>query len=295
MRAPRSGDPLGRDPRHRGDPECTGVDDVTSNEDNIAGVPVSGLSLGGGDDPEDVRETPVQRARGQVSDTFRNPETSDLTALVTQLRQAQSALLAAEERTVIAEEKLKKAEEAGRVDALTQLENLAGIKHAFDQQLSDHMRLEERHNIAIPVSAVIVDLDFFKAINDNHGHVIGDEVLINTAALLAGSVTRKADVVARIGGDELMLLLPGTNADGAQTIAKKVQDAIIQYGSSEQGYGIGASVGTATCDSSRDSALSFETLKDMADKEMYKDKENKAARLGLSAKEAQMRSRSDIS
>jgi len=277
------------DRRQRGDPADDLHADGSFGDNDSAGDRIGSssgdLSIGGGDDPESAKTTHiVPETRGRLTDTLRPVEASDLEAINYLLLKEQKARKAAELRADTAEQQLSDAIESSRVDELTKLENTAGIQHAFEQQLSDHQRLEKEHGISIPVSAIFVDLDFFKFINDTHGHSIGDEVLINTAALLAGSVTRKADVAARMGGDELMLLLPGTDAAGAAAIAKKVQDAIIAYGL-ENGYKVGASVGAATFSCSNDPDLNFGALKEQADKAMYVDKAGKATRLKLSPEE----------
>lgn len=75
------------------------------------------------------------------------------------------------------------------------------------------------------VCLILMDLDHFKAVNDTHGHVTGDRVLIQTAELLR-SLLRSGDLVARFGGEEFAILVPGGDLSGAISIAKKIRRAI---------------------------------------------------------------------
>jgi diguanylate cyclase (GGDEF)-like protein len=76
-----------------------------------------------------------------------------------------------------------------------------------------------------PVGLMIVDVDFFKAVNDTHGHAAGDEVLVEVARRLQG-LLREHDAVIRWGGEEFVLLLPGTPADALPAVAERVLAAI---------------------------------------------------------------------
>ncbi|WP_217914048.1 bifunctional diguanylate cyclase/phosphohydrolase [Miltoncostaea marina] len=77
-----------------------------------------------------------------------------------------------------------------------------------------------------PLSAVMLDLDHFKRINDTHGHAAGDAVLVETARRLT-ACSRADDLVARIGGEEFLMLLPGTDGAAALAIAERVRAAVV--------------------------------------------------------------------
>lgn len=92
-------------------------------------------------------------------------------------------------------------------------------------------RLEEEiaraHRYEQPLTLVLIDLDGFKAVNDTLGHVVGDEVLREVAALMQSNI-RRIDVLARFGGDEFSLLLPNTNIAGAKIVCERLR-AFVQH------------------------------------------------------------------
>jgi diguanylate cyclase (GGDEF)-like protein len=81
----------------------------------------------------------------------------------------------------------------------------------------------ERHDR--PLSLVLLDVDHFKAINDRHGHSVGDTVLVECARRLTAQV-RATDLVARVGGEEFALLLPETETSAAVTLAERAREAV---------------------------------------------------------------------
>lgn len=113
-------------------------------------------------------------------------------------------------------------EEARRqslTDGLTSLWNRRQFELRAAQELERATRFGERFAV------VLLDLDAFKAINDTHGHLVGDAVLVEVAQRLETS-TREVDTVARFGGEEFVLLLPQTDVVGALQAAEKVRAAV---------------------------------------------------------------------
>ncbi len=107
------------------------------------------------------------------------------------------------------------------------------------------LRREQR-----PLSVIMLDVDHFKAYNDNYGHQTGDKCLIAVADTIRAQLHRPADLVARYGGEEFMLILPDTGQEGAEQVAEKVRDAIekraIPHAYSSTGHVVTISAGIAT-------------------------------------------------
>lgn len=104
-------------------------------------------------------------------------------------------------------------------DMLTGLVN----RSQFDTMLKSE--LSRQHRYARPLSLIMLDIDYFKDINDCHGHDVGDQVLVKLASLLESNL-RKADCCARWGGEEFMLLAPETSLDQAAQLADKIRRAM---------------------------------------------------------------------
>lgn len=104
-------------------------------------------------------------------------------------------------------------------DQLTGLPNRSLLNERFSYALSLAQRSGE------PLAVMFLDLDHFKNINDTLGHSIGDQFLIEVARRLK-AILRNEDTVSRLGGDEFILVFPGTDADGAATVAGKLIDTV---------------------------------------------------------------------
>jgi diguanylate cyclase (GGDEF)-like protein/PAS domain S-box-containing protein len=126
-------------------------------------------------------------------------------------------------------------------DTLTRLFNRA----EFERRLADLCQDRRRE----PASALFVDLDNFKAVNDEAGHAAGDAMLVAAAQALEQQV-RHADTVARLGGDEFAVLLTGCDRDGAARVAEKMRAAVhaLQLSWAGKGLGVGASIGVVEID-----------------------------------------------
>jgi len=149
-------------------------------------------------------------------------------------------------------------------DALTGLPNRALIMDRTEQMLA-HARAN-----GTEASAMFIDLDGFKGVNDAHGHRIGDDVLAQVGQRITG-VLRPGDVVGRLGGDEFAVLCPHLATDhDAFAIAERIVVALEQPFEAESvQVAIGASVGIATTEPGR---LDAEQLIDAADRALYRAK-----------------------
>ncbi len=122
-------------------------------------------------------------------------------------------------------------------DPLTNLAN----RRAFDQRLEDETERAHRHTRSL--SVVLVDVDHFKTINDRFGHATGDKVLVNLAQNL-NTVMRTGDLLARIGGDEMAMILPDCRPEKAALVARRML-ASVGGKSMAQRHGVTLSAGVA--------------------------------------------------
>jgi diguanylate cyclase (GGDEF)-like protein len=104
-------------------------------------------------------------------------------------------------------------------DELTGLANVRAFLDTLDREL------ERSRRFGTPLGLVMVDLDDFKRVNDTYGHQQGDAVLAQVAGVLRES-SRELDTAARYGGEELAMILPQTDASGAELLAERVREAI---------------------------------------------------------------------
>lgn len=109
--------------------------------------------------------------------------------------------------------------EASLRDALTGLFNRRGFLDLSEQQVARARRAGS------PLACILLDIDFFKKINDTHGHSTGDDVLRQFASLLKGSC-RPGDLIGRIGGEEFCVLLPDTDELGASVLCRRIHAAL---------------------------------------------------------------------
>ncbi|MBI5103461.1 MAG: diguanylate cyclase [Solirubrobacterales bacterium] len=120
---------------------------------------------------------------------------------------------------------ISNADARARLEAQATTDPLTGLLNhrAFHERLREEVALARRHGRALSVA--VFDLDRFKEINDALGHVVGDTVLAETARRIVGAA-REGEVAARIGGDELAVVLPGTDAVAAHQAAERLRAAV---------------------------------------------------------------------
>jgi diguanylate cyclase (GGDEF)-like protein len=111
-------------------------------------------------------------------------------------------------------------EKLSTTDPLTQLKNRMYFDKEFTKEWQRCSRLQ------CPLSLIMIDLDYFKSINDNYGHVFGDECLRVVASTISGIVARPTDCIARYGGEEFVVLLPNTNTEATKMLALRMVDAV---------------------------------------------------------------------
>lgn len=158
------------------------------------------------------------------------------------------------------------------VDALTGLPNRQRFNNQFDAEFRRSLRN------GIPLSLLIMDVDYFKLYNDHYGHVAGDLCLNGIGACLKSAATRPGDLVARFGGEEFVGLLPETQLNGALHVANvildNVRDAKIEHVASPIGSHVSASIGVTCWIPGRSSITEVdqESLLREADRLLYRAK-----------------------
>ena len=130
------------------------------------------------------------------------------------------------------------------IDGLTGIHN----RRYFDERLAAEWRRALR--AALPLSVVMMDVDFFKRYNDRHGHQAGDDCLRRVAGALKSGLSRAGDMVARYGGEEFVCLLPDTDLTGAMHVAAALGQAVdaqrIEHGDSDTAPFVSLSLGVCT-------------------------------------------------
>ena len=150
-------------------------------------------------------------------------------------------------------------------DTLTGLPNRRALLQRVDEALAHAERSRE------PVSLALIDIDYFKVINDTHGHPAGDVVLRHFAGQLRDQV-RRNDMVARLGGEEFGLLMPDTDERGARELCERIRRRIAETPLPLPGadQALTVSIGMATAGPGE--AASFNTLYVLADQALYESK-----------------------
>lgn len=133
-----------------------------------------------------------------------------------------TTMLAADIRTA-----LRRIRQLSEIDALTGIYNARAFGTQYQQAFSQAQRYER------PLGIVMIDSDNLKAINDNFGHEAGNQLLRATVACIQATI-RSADIVARVGGDEFIVLLPETTGDGAaelgERIRRRIEETVLDMG-----------------------------------------------------------------
>jgi diguanylate cyclase (GGDEF)-like protein len=150
---------------------------------------------------------------------------------------------------------------------LAQVDSLTGLfnrRHFYELARRE---FERARRYQLPLTAIMVDVDNFKLVNDRYGHSVGDMVL-HSVAQSCLTYLRSADLVARYGGEEFVVLVPNTDLDGCRTTAERMRACVANrpHSVGEDHLSITISLGIAEMDPG---CLSIDTLLDQADKALY--------------------------
>ncbi|WP_276487076.1 sensor domain-containing diguanylate cyclase [Ectopseudomonas mendocina] len=188
-----------------------------------------------------------------------------------------------ERQLLIAREELLDAN--ARLEILASQDALTGLanRRCFDQALEVEIR--RAHRRGSHLALMLLDIDLFKRYNDHYGHLAGDECLRNVANVLKQCMRRPGDLAARYGGEELVVILPNTTAEGAEAVALGFMESLAQCNLPHQGspfHRITVSVGVASLiPGPQDSASLAVSLIEAADQALYRAKANGRNRLEI--------------
>jgi len=170
-------------------------------------------------------------------------------------------------------EALRELELISILDPLTQIYN----RRFFNDQMRKEYKSAVRDQA--PLSVLLLDIDHFKLFNDNYGHQEGDRCLKEVSQILKTTLSRPLDVVSRYGGEEFVVVLPGTPHSGAQIIAGRLIEAVmlknIEHAHSTTSKVVTISCGVATSIPQRGKSIA-EGIKDIvekADRNLYRAKQ----------------------
>lgn len=159
----------------------------------------------------------------------------------------------------------------GRLIELIGTDPLTGVmnRRALETRLQREWRYARRRDSSLAI--LVADIDFFKNINDTHGHAAGDTVLQDLGEIMR-STARETDGIARLGGDEFVVLLPDTGWQGAMTFAERLRQAVEShsFGLGDGNLELTISIGVAIAQGTDD--ISMEVLLEQADRSLYKAK-----------------------
>ena len=161
-------------------------------------------------------------------------------------------------------------DEAARLEDLANLDGLTGLANRRQLNVIAHRDFERARREMTPMAVILLDIDRFKRVNDDFGHDIGDRAICHVANICRDS-KRSTDFVARIGGEEYVILLPDTTSEGAQVISERIRrrveaNPLIVNGSQ---LGLTVSAGVAELDAT---CSDFASLMKRADRLLYQAK-----------------------
>ncbi|MBB3764496.1 diguanylate cyclase domain-containing protein [Sphingomicrobium lutaoense] len=184
-------------------------------------------------------------------------------------------------RTLDLEEMYEKLRDShGELNDLAYQDALTGIanRRAFDRAMDRALREEDSS-----LSLLLIDVDYFKLFNDHYGHSAGDTCLREVAETLSTHLSRSTDMVARFGGEEFAVLLPGASLSAATRVARLLRAAIesraIPHDANPNSPVVTASIGIATAQPGQDASALIEA----ADRQLYRAKEEGRNRISSQA------------
>ncbi len=179
-----------------------------------------------------------------------------------------------EERTLELEIALRELSERNReLEKLSAIDPLTGLmnRRYFDKQIIAESRRSKRE--LSPLGLAMLDIDYFKKINDTYGHLCGDHCLQFFSNILKETVKRPSDIICRYGGEEFVLILPNTDQDGLEKLLEKVRKNVENKNVLFEGQEISMTVSIGGCSRVVSSEDETSLIIGFADKLLYSAKE----------------------
>ena len=152
------------------------------------------------------------------------------------------------------------------IDAGTQTFNKKHLLESLDTEFNSSRRYDT------PLTLIYFDLDYFKKVNDTHGHNAGDYILLEVAKIVKKTI-RKEDIFCRFGGEEFIVLMPNTDARTAYESAERIRSAVEAFDFDFQGTGIKQTISLGISQLNP-SMRTPKDLLDDADRKLYQSKQN---------------------
>jgi diguanylate cyclase (GGDEF)-like protein len=150
-------------------------------------------------------------------------------------------------------------------DRLTDIPN-----RRYYEEMADTINAQPE--ASLPLSLCVFDIDHFKNLNDQLGHLQGDRCLRMVAQCLQAELRSNNDILARYGGEEFLLLLPNTNAAEAQLVAERIRQAVLEMNHPNPGTNAGVVTISAGISTIERSGIRIETVFKEADAALYRAK-----------------------
>jgi diguanylate cyclase (GGDEF)-like protein len=168
-----------------------------------------------------------------------------------------------------------------RLHELSELDALTGLKNRMflSERLPEMWRQAQRWHT--PIAVLMIDADHFKKVNDEHGHLAGDEGLRQIASVIKRVVQRPGDHAVRFGGEEFLVVLPQTHTVGAAHIAESIRLGVQSMGFQFEGKPVPLTVSIGVASVVPSAELQPQALLNAADQLLYKAKQSGRNRCAL--------------
>ncbi|MCH8536133.1 MAG: GGDEF domain-containing protein [Alkalimonas sp.] len=166
------------------------------------------------------------------------------------------------------------AEKNQQLEAQSTTDALSGVRNRayFDQKIVAELNRSRREQR--PLAVVLLDIDLFKQVNDDYGHLAGDQIIRQVAGLIQSNLKRCSDHVCRYGGEEFALILPNTDATGAWEVAERIRASLAAEALQVEDHQLSITLSAGCYSATADAASNPEYYIHCADKALYQAKNN---------------------